>query len=81
MRVNWLRAKSRRDRWREENVLLKSELEWSWRFFLHQEGKWRERSTFALGGWRCYALKQVYTWKYFAESVTDVMKSLGIMPD
>ena len=81
MRVNWLRAKSRRDRWREENVLLRGELEWSWRFFLFQESTWRERGTFAIGGSRCYALKQVHIWKEFGESVAVVMKRFGIIPE
>ena len=80
MRVNWLRAKSRRDRWVEENVLLASELEWSWRFFVRQEVIWRDRSILAIGGYRCYALKQADVWTQFAESALAAMKPVGLAP-
>jgi hypothetical protein len=40
-RVHWLKAKSRRDRWREEKILLQSEMQWTELFFRHQASRWR----------------------------------------
>jgi hypothetical protein len=39
-RVHWLKAKSRRDRWREERILLVSEMQWTELFFRHQASRW-----------------------------------------
>ena len=39
--VHWLKAKSRRDRWREERILLASEMEWTERFFRHRASRWK----------------------------------------
>ncbi|KAG1782823.1 hypothetical protein EV702DRAFT_950816, partial [Suillus placidus] len=33
-RVHWLRAKALRDRWREELILVKLEMDWTHNFFL-----------------------------------------------
>jgi hypothetical protein len=40
-RVHWLKAKSRRDRWREELILLQSEMDWTERFFRHRASRWK----------------------------------------
>jgi hypothetical protein len=40
-RVHWLKAKSRRDRWREEHILLASEMEWTELFFRHRASRWK----------------------------------------
>ncbi|KAK7681502.1 hypothetical protein QCA50_015234 [Cerrena zonata] len=66
MRVNWLRAKSRRDRWAEEKVLIHSELEWTHRYFLRNVDLWRGRAVDKTPGQTCYALKQAETWRRFA---------------
>jgi hypothetical protein len=39
-RVHWLKAKSRRDRWREEQILLASEMQWTELFFRHRASRW-----------------------------------------
>lgn len=44
-RVHWLKAKSRRDRWREEQVLLASEMEWTEIFFRHRASCWKTVAT------------------------------------
>jgi hypothetical protein len=41
-RVHWLKAKSRRDRWREERILLASEMEWTELFFRHRARLWKD---------------------------------------
>jgi hypothetical protein len=44
-RVHWLKAKSRRDCWREEQILLASEMEWTERFFHHRASHWQALAT------------------------------------
>jgi hypothetical protein len=40
-RVHWLKAKSRRDRWREEHIILASEMQWTELFFRHRASCWK----------------------------------------
>jgi hypothetical protein len=40
-RVHWLKAKSRRDRWREEQILLESEMQWAELFFRNRASRWK----------------------------------------
>jgi len=40
-RVHWLKAKSRRDRWREEHIILTSEMQWTELFFRHRASCWK----------------------------------------
>ncbi|KAK7685247.1 hypothetical protein QCA50_011610 [Cerrena zonata] len=76
-RVNWLRAKSRRDRWAEEKTLLQSELECTHRYFLYHMEQWKTRSLNTTAGFECYALQQAYMWHNFArqaEGALNVIK-------
>lgn len=40
-RVHWLKAKARRDRWREEQILVASEMEWTEQFFRYRASRWK----------------------------------------
>jgi hypothetical protein len=66
-RVNWLRAKARRDRWDEELKLVKHEMSWVVLWFQHQRLVWEGRATKSdrtdKPGHRVYALKQVDLWQ------------------
>ena len=68
-RVNWLRAKARVDRWREELMLVKHEMQWTILWFQFQANLWRERSERADGGLpsghKPYAKKQEKLWNAF----------------
>ncbi|KAK7680044.1 hypothetical protein QCA50_016990 [Cerrena zonata] len=77
LRVNWLRAKSRRDRWKEEKVLLRSELSWTMNYFTHNVNTWIDRSIDATPGIRCYALKQAITWQRFAHLAQKALTAIG----
>jgi hypothetical protein len=44
-RVHWLKAKARRDRWREEQILVASEMEWTELFFRHRASRWKALAT------------------------------------
>ncbi|KAG1880189.1 hypothetical protein F4604DRAFT_1506740, partial [Suillus subluteus] len=39
-RVHWLCAKALRDRWAEEMLLVKHEMDWTCDFFLHEAEEW-----------------------------------------
>lgn len=61
-RVHWLRAKAMRDRWKEEEELLKDEFQWTITFFNHMAQAWEHRSVQnqkeGLKGPACYASRQ-----------------------
>lgn len=69
-RVHWLRAKAWFDRWKEESVLVPSEMDWTVRFFKHKAGQWTDRRSKAvadgLPGHACYAARQEAMWNKFA---------------
>ncbi|EAU81827.2 hypothetical protein CC1G_12943 [Coprinopsis cinerea okayama7 len=63
-RVNWLRARSRFDRWREEYKLLRSEMDWILNFFSYKEAEcksWALRKEDSPGH-VAYALRQADMW-------------------
>ncbi|KAK7682710.1 hypothetical protein QCA50_014093 [Cerrena zonata] len=64
-RVNWLRAKARRDRWAEEKILLKSELSWTKAYFQRRSDDWKSRITARSPGLACYAHLQKRHWDLF----------------
>ncbi|KAI0073595.1 hypothetical protein K474DRAFT_1579789, partial [Panus rudis PR-1116 ss-1] len=66
-RVNWLRAKARRDRLAEEKTLLRSEMDWTRNFFAHQAKLWKERGEksdleMPHGGLSVFAWREFRTW-------------------
>lgn len=39
-----MKAKARRDRWKEEFILISSEMDWTVRFYRYQAKKWERRA-------------------------------------
>ena len=71
-RVNWLRAKARKERWEEEIDLVENEMEWTTRCFHYHEERWRQRALNAKGpGERAYAWKQNSTWGEWVATAND----------
>lgn len=70
-RVNWLRARARYHRWREEFNITSHEMEWVTRFFMHQMKKWTMWKDLATTGGKnghvCYAEAQIDIWKRLGE--------------
>ena len=70
-RVNWLRAKARVDRWREELILVKNEMQWTKLWFQNQSNLWRERSKMEDDvlpiGHQTYAIKKQKIWDAFVK--------------
>ncbi|KAI0346079.1 hypothetical protein BDW22DRAFT_1323196 [Trametopsis cervina] len=71
-RVVWLRAKARRDRWKEETILIPFELECIARFYRHHRALWADRAekTQDRGqgrGYAAYAMHQAHIWQRLEE--------------
>lgn len=78
-RVNWLRAKCRRDRWAEELVLATSELEWTKLYHQNRARAWRERARLAGSEndvLRFYALRQAKTWELLQSQASNALTSI-----
>ncbi|KAH6905924.1 hypothetical protein BKA70DRAFT_1430351 [Coprinopsis sp. MPI-PUGE-AT-0042] len=60
--VNWLKAKCRAERWQEEHILLRSEMDWICNFYKHKEEKCKEWARGATGGRKAYAHRQADKW-------------------
>ncbi|KAG1837242.1 hypothetical protein C8R48DRAFT_580563, partial [Suillus tomentosus] len=70
-RVHWLRAKALRDRWREEMLLVKLEMDWTCKFFLWKTTIWGEHMQESLEkrlpGHGCYAGRQSHMYSLLAQ--------------
>lgn len=69
--VNYLCAKARQDRWREEKVNLESEMSCTHRYFLYMAEAWKLRGSGLpdRNGRDCYAYKQACNWGQLATYV------------
>lgn len=83
-RVNWLRAKSRVNRWEEEKQLLEEEMEWVCRFFDKKAEiclGWRELAGNARAGHRAYASRQAETWRLLSNEARASFRKARIGVD
>ena len=71
LRVNWLRAKARHDRYKEDVEILQNEMWWMVLWFQHQTKKWEGLADGARmeskGGHLAYAEKQIAMWKAWGQ--------------
>ncbi|KAK7686643.1 hypothetical protein QCA50_010243 [Cerrena zonata] len=82
-RVNWLRAKSRRDRWAEELALTRAEMGWTRLFHLHRKNLWLTRANDAATSnpkLQYYARKQAKTWDLLASQADNALSRMGDSP-
>ena len=76
-RVNWLRAKARKERWEEEMELVKMEMEWTINSFEYKERLWKGIAEGAeREGHRAYGWKQSWMWGRRAKIVAATFESL-----
>lgn len=61
--MNFLRARSRKYRWKEEKVLLPSEMNCTSLYFSHKAGLWQSRAEDSEGGKKAYACRQITQWQ------------------
>ncbi|KAF8166226.1 hypothetical protein BJ912DRAFT_863255 [Pholiota molesta] len=72
-RVHWLRARAQLHRWTEERTLVRYEMEWTVRYFLHKSNFWVAGAETSLThgrqplpGAAAYARQQAVTWRQLA---------------
>ncbi|KAG9312102.1 hypothetical protein JVU11DRAFT_7387 [Chiua virens] len=69
LRVSWLKARARYQRWREELDLIKCEMLWTTLWFKHRQKEWQDREEKSEEpGQQAYAAKQQQIWIRFAET-------------
>ncbi|KAG1722201.1 hypothetical protein EDB19DRAFT_1916812 [Suillus lakei] len=78
--VHWLRAKSLRDRWKEELLVVESEMDWTCNFFLRKAAQWIERmgesSANQLRGHACYSGRQSRMYLLLAQDAQAAFQDL-----
>lgn len=75
-RVHWLRARAQKKRWEEELILVKHEMEWTSRYFLHRARLWHERyeDRDVRKGPKAYAARQSAQWKQLAAEAEHIFR-------
>ncbi|KAI6021295.1 hypothetical protein EDC04DRAFT_2575543 [Pisolithus marmoratus] len=67
-RINWLKARARRDRWKEEVSLVRHEMLWTGLWFEYHKNMWEKRALQSTEpGKQAYANKQMGLWSDFAK--------------
>ncbi|KAG1720292.1 hypothetical protein EDB19DRAFT_1836061 [Suillus lakei] len=81
-RVNWLRMKALRNRWNEELILVKHEMQWSINFFHHRAKQWlshmHNATSAGLTGHTCYAAQQSHIYDQLAAHAEDSFRKMII---
>ncbi|KAG2150343.1 uncharacterized protein EDB93DRAFT_1103558 [Suillus bovinus] len=79
-RVNWLRTKALCDRWNEEVILVKHEMQWSVNFFTYKAKQWlslMDNATFTgLTGNTCYAARQCHIYQQLAAHAAELFQKV-----
>jgi hypothetical protein len=75
-RVNWMRARSRLDRWKEELAITNREMVWVLRWFETRRAEWVARAEASVNGGPSgsvsYACRQAAGWKELRDASGDV---------
>ncbi|KIN98407.1 hypothetical protein M404DRAFT_157909, partial [Pisolithus tinctorius Marx 270] len=78
-RINWLKARARRDRWKEELSLVRHEMLWSTIWFKSQKNRWEKRDEQSLEpGTEAFANKQMGLWGDFAKKARLIIQGKQI---
>ena len=77
LRVNWLRAKARRDRWVEEKKLLYHEVRWTRQYFIFVMNKWIARAGTPPIELSFYALRQADNWRKLVDLADSAIAKCG----
>lgn len=76
-RVNWLRAKARKERWEEEMKLVRKEMDWTVNCFKFKAKLWKEMAEGAKKeGHRAYGWKQNWMWETQVKTAAATFESL-----
>jgi len=80
-RISWLRAKSRKERWEEECVLLKSEMGWTINYYKHKSTEWTQLALGSKNDKQHLAFAQSEPWRFLhdrAKSEFDLYLRPGV---
>lgn len=77
-RVTYLKAKARRDRWKEEKVIRRAEMDWIPRYFQYRQDQWRafEALKSDCEGHVSYAKSQQHKWSVLREDAVQTFSSI-----
>ena len=77
--VHWLRAQAQKNRWEEELMLVKYEMGWTTKSFLHKSGEWQDRfeEPNADPGPKAYAAQQSAQWRCMALDADQLFRSVN----
>ncbi|KAG1765179.1 hypothetical protein EV702DRAFT_1051123 [Suillus placidus] len=82
-RVHWLRAKALWNRWREELILVKLEMDWTRNFFLWKATQWADQMQESLDkhllGHACYSGRQSQMYSLLAQDAQAAFQDLQNM--
>ncbi|KAI6163966.1 hypothetical protein EDD17DRAFT_1506860 [Pisolithus thermaeus] len=74
-RINWLKARARRDRWKEEVSLVRHEMLWTCLWFEYHKDMWEKRAPESTEpGKEAYAKKQMGLWNDFAKKASLMLQ-------
>ena len=86
-RVHWLRARAQKQRWAEELILVKHEMQWTLNFYMYTAQRWQTRRDMPQPEWerqsrpnrgrRAYAEKQIAMWNSLAEVSENAFRVCG----
>lgn len=72
LRVSWMKARARYERWREEIEVVKHEMLWTTLWFKYQGKEWERREMEASQpGHRAYSAKQQHLWSSFQRKAEE----------
>ena len=76
-RVHWIRARAQKSRWEEELLLVKYEMDWTTRSFLHKAQEWQNRfeEPNIDPGPKAYAARQSSQWRRIACDADRLFRS------
>ena len=86
-RVHWLRARAQRNRWAEEIILVKHEMQWTLNFYMHMAQTWQNRRDIdqpacdtgsqRYRGRRAYAERQMAMWNSLSKVSEAAFRKLN----
>jgi hypothetical protein len=76
-RVHWIRARAQKSRWEEELLLVRYEMDWTTRSFLHKAQEWQDRfeEPNVDPGPKAYAARQSSQWRHVACDADHLFRS------
>jgi hypothetical protein len=79
-RVHWIRARAQKSRWEEELLLVKYEMEWTTRSFVHKAREWQDRfeQPDVDPGPKAYAARQSSQWRRIAYDADRLFRSANV---